>query len=102
MKKKASSYFSSFPGWRSHLSLRLSWLFIFIVSFIALFGPVISNEKPYMCILEGRTYYPLFSGISEAELSTLHPAFSPVDWRSTSFESIWRAPVPYSHSTIDL
>jgi peptide/nickel transport system permease protein len=25
-----------------------------------------------------------------------------VDWNSTTFESVWRAPVPYSHSTIDL
>jgi peptide/nickel transport system permease protein len=102
VKKKYSSYFTYLPGWKSNLSLRLSWLFIFIVGIIAIFGPVISNEKPYMCILDGRTYYPLFSGISEAELSTLHPAFSPVDWRSTSFESIWRAPFPYSHTTIDL
>ncbi|MBK9983662.1 MAG: ABC transporter permease [Saprospiraceae bacterium] len=102
MKKEALSYYTLLPGWRSPLSLRLSWLFILIVSLIAILGPLISNEKPYMCRLEGRTYFPLFSGISEAELSTLYPSFSPVEWRSTSFESIWRAPIPYSHTTIDL
>ncbi|HZV71217.1 MAG TPA: ABC transporter permease [Saprospiraceae bacterium] len=102
MKKRAASYFSYLPGWNSHLSGRIAWLFIFLISFVALFGPFIANEKPYMCKIEGRTYYPLFTGMSEAELSTLHPAFSPVDWRSTSFETIWRAPIPYSHTTIDL
>lgn len=73
-----------------------------MITFFAVFGPLISNDKPYCCELEGITYYPLFSGITEAELSSKHPAYSPVDWRTTAFESIWRTPVPYSHHSIDL
>ncbi|MEO6133184.1 MAG: hypothetical protein ABIQ02_15185, partial [Saprospiraceae bacterium] len=102
MKRKMTSYLTSLPGWKSHLSARISWIFILIISFLAIFGPLIANVKPYECTLEGVTYFPLFSGISEAELSTRHPAYSPVDWRTTYFKSIWRAPVPYSHNTIDL
>ena len=73
-----------------------------MISAIAVFGPLIANEKPYRCTYGGITYYPLFTGTSEAELSAHHPSKLPVDWRTTTFESIWRAPVPYSHSTIDL
>ncbi len=102
MKKKGASYFSYLPGWESHRSARIAWIFFIAVSVVAILGPLIANEKPYMCKLDGITYIPLFSGVSEAELSSHHPAASPVDWRTTSFEMIWRAPVPYSHSTIDL
>ena len=96
------SYFSYLPGWTSNRSGRLAWIMVLTVGAIAITGPFIANEKPYRCTLEGITYYPIFSGVSEAELSVRHPSLSPVDWRTTSFESIWRAPVPYSHSTIDL
>ncbi len=102
MKNKSRTYFSYLPGWKSQRSARIAWIFFIVVCVIAVIGPLISNEKPYRCTLEGVTYYPLFSGISEAELSVRHPTFSPVDWHTTSFESIWRAPVPYSYSTIDL
>ena len=73
-----------------------------IICGIAILGPLIANEKPYACTLEGVTYFPLFSGVSESELSARHPSASPVDWLNTSFESIWRPIIPYSHSTIDL
>jgi peptide/nickel transport system permease protein len=102
LKKNSKSYFAYLPGWEVHLSARLAWIFFISVSILAIIGPFIANEKPYRCTLEGVTYYPLFSGVSEAELSARHPSFSPVDWRTTSFESIWRAPVSYSHSSIDL
>lgn len=73
-----------------------------LIAFLAVFGPLIANEKPYFCKLDGKTYFPLFSNVSEAGLSGQHPAHSPVTWNKTTFESVWRAPVPYSHYTIDL
>lgn len=73
-----------------------------MITLIALLGPILANEKPYYCTLEGKTYYPLFAGTTVAELSNAHPAHSPVDWQNTSFGAIWRAPVPYSYHTIDL
>ena len=102
VKKKSKSYFSFLPVRASHRHTRFAWIFLFVVCFMALFGGLIANERPYMCRLEGVTYYPLFSGISEATLSARHPSASPVDWKTTPFESIWRAPIPYSHTTIDL
>ncbi len=90
------------PGWMAGLGVRCAWIFLLLIAFIAVFGPLISNEKPYYCKLDGRAYFPLFSNVSESGLSATHPAHSPVSWRNTAFESVWRAPVPYSHHTIDL
>lgn len=100
MSIKRSSF--SIPVWNYGPSTRLSWIFIGIIAFLAIAGPFIANEKPYYCKLEGEKYYPAFSGISEATLSIRHPQHSPVNWKTTDFESIWRAPVAYSHYTVDL
>jgi peptide/nickel transport system permease protein len=73
-----------------------------LIAFMAIFGPLIANEKPYFCQLDGKKYFPLFSKVSESGLSAQHPTHSPVNWNKTTFESVWRAPVPYSYNSIDL
>ena len=95
-------YINRLPFWDHSISTRLAWLFILMITLLAILGPLIANEKPYFCKLEGRNYFPIFSGISESTLSLLHPAHSPVDWHTTKFERVLYAPVPYSHYTIDL
>ncbi len=92
----------SLPGWSSLLVVRIAWGFLFLVAVLAIFGPIVSNEKPYYCKLDGISYYPMFSSVSESGLSAAHPDHSPVTWRHTSFESVWRAPIPFSHFSIDL
>lgn len=92
----------SWPEWNESLSVRLAWIFIAAVALLAVLGPFIANEKPYYCKLDGKTYFPLFSGISESTLSNFHPDYSPVDWKTTNFEDVWYAPIPYSHYTVDL
>jgi ABC-type microcin C transport system permease subunit YejE len=77
-------------------------MYVCAIFLIGLLAPVISNERPYYCQLEGVSYYPMWSGISVATLSSLHPSKAPVDWYTTEFEKIWRAPVPFSHYTIDM
>jgi peptide/nickel transport system permease protein len=101
-KARQTSFFSYLSGWNAERYVRIAWTFILVVMVIAIIGPLIANEKPYRCKLEGVIYYPLFSGTTEAELSARHPAVSPVNWRTTVFESIWFPPIPYSFSTIDL
>ncbi len=100
--KRLISFLRALPGWSSGLAARCAWIFLMIVAFFALFGPLVANEKPYYCKLEGQSYFPIFTNVSESGLSTAHPSHSPVDWNTTSFESVWRAPVPFSHYTIDL
>ncbi len=100
--KRIKTIFRSLSGWSSLFAVRLAWVFLFIIAFLAIFGPLISNEKPYYCKLDGKSYYPLFTKVSESGLSAAHPNHSPVSWRNTNFESVWRAPIPFSHQTIDL
>lgn len=82
-------------------SMKASLMFLAFVFVIAILAPFIANERPYYCKLDGKTYYPVFSGISESTLSSLHPQRSPVDWRKTDFDRIIYAPVPYSYHSID-
>ena len=100
--KTLMSFLRSLPGWTSGVSARSAYGFLFLLVIIALMGPVIANEKPYYCKLDGKKYYPLFAGTTEVELSNAHPGYSPVDWRKTKFERVWRPPIPYSYRTIDL
>ncbi len=99
---RVKHFFKKLPGWSSGWSVRMAWLFLFMIGLFAVLGPWIANEKPYYCKLDGISYYPMFSSVSESGLSAMHPAYAPVDWKTTPFESIWRAPVPYSHYSIDL
>jgi len=99
---RTTHLFRKLPGWSSSITARIAWLFILLVAIIALLGPLISNEKPFYCRLDGASYFPLFSSVTESGLSVLHPGHAPVDWKTTQFESIWYAPIPYSHSSIDL
>ena len=100
--KRPARLMRMLPGWRSGAAARVSWLMLGAMVLLAVFGPLVANERPYLCVLDGKTYFPLFSGITEAELSVRHPAHSPVDWHTTVFAHVWRAPVPFSYNTIDL
>jgi peptide/nickel transport system permease protein len=100
--KRLMSAIRLLPGWSSGIAARSGWIFLLVIAFVALFGPLISNDKPYYCRLDGRAYFPLFTNVSESGLSASHPSHSPVNWNTTNFEAVWRAPVPFSHRTIDL
>lgn len=100
--KKLTALLRSLPGWTSGPGVRFAWLFLCMVAFVALFGPLIANEKPYYCKLDGQSYFPLFTSVSESGLSSTHPSHSPVTWHTTKFESVWRTPIPFGYRTIDL
>jgi peptide/nickel transport system permease protein len=98
----AMRWIQQLPGWQQHWYVRMAWIFLFVIAIIAIIGPLIANEKPLYCELDGVHYFPVFSGVSEATLSTSHPAHSPVQWHVTAFDAILRTPIPYSPTTIDL
>jgi peptide/nickel transport system permease protein len=102
MKSRISKYNLRLPGWSENTFARLAWRILFVISFFAVLGPLFVNEKPYYCRLDGKSYFPLFTSVTESGLSAAHPSYSPVDWNSTAFERVWRTPVPYSYQTIDL
>jgi peptide/nickel transport system permease protein len=100
--KRLARMIRKLPGWFGSKAARASWIMLGAMAFLAVFGPLIANERPYLCVLDGKTYFPIFTGITEAELSVRYPAHSPVDWHKTPFTRVWRAPVPFSYNTIDL
>ncbi len=100
--KRLMERIPTLPGWSSGLAVRCAWGFMFMIAALAVFGPLVANEKPYYCKMDGKHYFPLFTQVSESGLSASHPAHSPVNWNTTSFDAVWRAPIPYSHQTIDL
>ena len=102
MRKRYNNLLAQLPGWKENSYARIAWCILVVFGFLAVFGPLFVNEKPYYCKLEGKSYFPLFTSITESGLSAAHPAYSPVDWNTTHFDAVWRAPVPYSHQTIDL
>lgn len=95
-------WLKAWPGWQRDAGVKMAWGYLGMVLAVALLGPLVANERPYRCVLDGVVYYPLFSGISEAALSVRHPRHSPVRFHETNFDAVWRAPIPYSPSTIDL
>lgn len=98
----SSQWLRRLPGGNRSAAARWGWFFLICIAALAIFGPLIANERPYYIKLEGKTYFPLFSGINESTLSIAHPNHSPVSWKKTKFESVWYAPVTYSYYSIDL
>lgn len=95
-------WFNKLPGWTQGYAIRWAWAYLGVTGLLALLGPWIANEKPFYCTLDGQAYFPLFSTVSESTLSAAHPAYAPITWKSTPFQTIWRPLIPYSHTTIDL
>lgn len=102
MSNSGKSIFAKLPGAQNSMAARIAWIWMLLILLIAILGPLIANEKPYYCKLDGVSYFPLFSGTNEATLSRKHPDHSPVNWKETAFESVWYSPVPYSYFSIDL
>ena len=101
MKKRLRDIIHMLPGWKESRYARYSWIILFVIGFFALFGPWIANEKPFYCKLDGKSYYPVFTSTSEANLSSRHPEHAPVDWHKTKFDAVVRTLIPYSHYTVD-
>lgn len=82
----------------SRWALRI--LMVFMV--IAILSPMIANEKPFYCKYEGENYYPIFNDmLGKFNLAKPYEGLVGVDWLSQEFESILRAPIPYSETTQD-
>ena len=79
-------------------ALRLLYVFIGI----AILAPFIANEKPLYCKYQGENYYPIFNEIlTKVNMSKQPKELLNIDWLSQGFESLVRAPIPYSETTQD-
>ncbi len=76
---------------------------LLVLVFMALFSGFIANEKPYVAVIEGKTYFPLFHSISEGFLGGSYPnEMRNFDWKNKNADFILFPPIPYLPSNIDL
>lgn len=80
-------------------SLRL----LAIIFLIGIFADFIANEKPYYCVLNGQSYFPVVKGVG-VELGVAHwpPELSNVNWRELKYQKVVWPPIPYYPTTLDL
>lgn len=78
--------------------LWLAFLLLFIT--IALFGPFITNEKPLICSIKGKTNSPVLQSLSLNKMNSIHN-INAKDWRGIEYDMVVWAPVRYSENTID-
>lgn len=75
---------------------------VYVIFFIGIFADFFANEKPLYCKLDGKTYFPIFREYAvDLGLASMPPELVNVDWLNASYESVLRAPIPYSPLTKD-
>ncbi len=76
---------------------------LYVLFFIALFGNFIANEKPLYAKKDGVHLFPVFKEIAvDLGLSKWSPDLIHADWKEMKYESVLRAPIPYSSNRSDL
>lgn len=85
----------------------ISLYVLIILAIIALFAPIIANEKPLYAKYKGETFFPAFTYETNyrfADPSTgdsINIQLDIADWKRMEFESVWWAPVPWSPGNPD-
>lgn len=76
---------------------------LYTLIFIALFGPVLTNEKPLYCNIAGETHYPVFRQyLIDLGLDSWEAVFVNKEWSDHDYESVVYTLIPYSAGTLDL
>lgn len=78
-----------------------------VLAFIALFAPVIANERPLMMKYKGHIFFPAFSFANNYEVKdektgeTENIQLDICEWKKMNFDFVIWAPVPYSPDKAD-
>ena len=79
-------------------SLRLLAL-LFLIGMSADF---IANEKPYYCVINGKSYFPVLKGAGvDLGIARWPTELSNVTWRELKYEKVIWAPIPYYPTNLD-
>lgn len=74
-----------------------------IIFVLGMTADFIANEKPYYCVINGKTYFPVFKGVGvDMGIASWPPELSNVTWNELNYEKVVWAPVPYGPTTLDL
>lgn len=73
---------------------------MYVIFFVGVFASFLANEKPFYCKLNGKTYFPVFLDYAvSAGVASMPPELLNIDWVNADYESVLRAPIPYSPLT---
>lgn len=83
-------------------SVRWGLRIIAFVSFLAVFGDFLANDRPLYCQIEGKTYFPVLKGyLVDLGLAKWEARFIRQSWKEQDYEAVVFPPVPYSAGSID-
>ena len=81
---------------------------LFLLIVIAVFAPVIANDRPLYAEYKGYTLYPAFSDESRTDSIFTNDGkldeilqYDITDWRTLDFKKVIWAPIPYSPESMD-
>jgi len=106
MNQKKTSYFQLVikQYWRSKLN-RVGLVLVGLMFAVAIFAPLLANDKPYYLKVDGKTTYPILADIIPFKYFISYPEFLGLNFRTialTADDKRILPPVPYSPTEYDL
>jgi peptide/nickel transport system permease protein len=75
---------------------------LFVLFMVGMLADFIANEKPYYCVVDGKSYFPVFTGVGvDLGIAKWPKELSNVTWRELNYQSVVWAPIPYYPTNID-
>jgi len=76
--------------------------FLAVLFLIGMSADFIANEKPYYCEINGKSYFPVFTGIGvDMGIASWPKELSAVTWRDLKYDKVVWAPIPYYPANLD-
>jgi peptide/nickel transport system permease protein len=73
-----------------------------VIFIIGMSADFIANEKPYYCVINGKSYFPVFTGVGvDLGIATWPPELSNVTWRELKYQKVIWPPIPYYPANLD-
>jgi peptide/nickel transport system permease protein len=73
-----------------------------VLFLIGMTADFIANEKPYYCVINGQSYFPVFKGVGvDLGIAKWPTELSNVTWKELKYDKVIWAPVPYYPSNLD-
>ena len=77
--------------------------FLILIFIIGMSADFIANEKPYYCVINGKSYFPVLKGVGvDLGIAKWPGELSNVNWHDLKYEKVVWPIIPYSTTTLDL
>ena len=77
--------------------------FLILIFIIGMSADFIANEKPYYCVINGKSYFPVLKGVGvDLGIAKWSVELSNVNWHDLKYEKVVWPIIPYSTTTLDL